>query len=351
MKPLLIETNITFEFIYTMMGVAYYEKSRLTEEDISNSRFKHFISDFVESNYIHIPNIVKNDLSLYVQDFSCMYVTLLHTTIQENFSNPLDLIKYIKNLSTNELLNLYLLSNETGLTIESNREQLDINLEELSLKYHKGAKDKALFYEFKKYPEGVIERFVYAMELFYYEFFKPFELKLEEELKVIQARHQELYDDNPEAFINAILFQSKESIHDTETKIHIYLGYFYGDKINVAYGDNHNVYFFYGALAEKKLYSENLTSQYEELIKSLADDTRRKLIKFLMNAPHYNKEISDYLGITTATISYHIGRLADLGVIHLKYQEGKRIYYQVDKERFNQLFDGLKRFLASDPLD
>ena len=350
MKSPLIETNIAFEFIYTMMGIAYYEKSNQKDIDISNSRFRHFASDFVDNNYKQIPNIVINDIRLFLQDFSNLYVTLLHLTIEENLTHPIELINYFKGFTTNDFLNLYLVSNETDLTTDSSRDQLDLVLDELTLKYHKDAKDKSLFYEFIAYPDGIVDRFINAMEVLYHDFFKPFEPILGKKLEDLQKRHQELYDDNPEAFINAILFQSKESLNDSETKIHIYLGYFYGDRVNVAYGDDHNVYFFYGALAEKKLYSENLTAQYEELIKSLADDTRRKLIKFLMHAPHYNKEISDYLGITTATISYHIGRLVDLGIIHLKYQEGKRIYYQVDKERFNQLFDGLKRFLASDPL-
>jgi len=346
MKSLLIETNITFEFIYTMMGVAYYEKSKQSDIDISHSRFQCFVSDFVENNYKHIPSIVINDIQLFLQDFSNLYVTLLHLTIDKNMTHPKDLIDYFTDFTTDDFLNLYLLSNETGLTTSSPREQLDLTLDDLTLKYHKDAKDKSLFYEFIAYPKGVVNRFISAIEVLYNDFFKPFEPILISKLAELQKRHQALYNDNPEAFINAILFQSKESLHDSETKIHIYLGYFYGDRVNVAYGDNHNVFFFYGALAEKKLYSENLTAQYEELIKSLADDTRRKLIKYLMNAPHYNKEISDYLGITTATISYHISRLADLGIIHLKYQEGKRIYYQVDKERFNQLFDGLKRYLA-----
>lgn len=350
MKSPLIETNIAFEFIYTMMGVAYYKKSKQADIDISNSRFTYFVSDFIEDTYKQIPSIVINDIQLFLQDFSNLYVTLLHITIDKNMTHPSELINYFKNFTTDDLLNLYLVSNETGLTTSSPRDQLDFALEELTLKYHKDANDKSLFYEFIAYPKDIVNRFINTMEVLYHDFFKPFEPTLISKLADLQKRHQELYDDNPEAFINAILFQSKESLHDSETKIHIYLGYFYGDRVNVAYGDDCNVYFFYGALAEKKLYSENLTAQYEELIKSLADDTRRKLIKFLMYAPHYNKEISDYLGITTATISYHIGRLVDLGIIHLKYQEGKRIYYQVDKERFNQLFDGLKRYLASAPL-
>lgn len=350
MKSALIETSLAFEFIYTMMGVAYFEKSKHVEVDISNSRFSHFVSEFVEDIYPQIPNLVVHDIRLFLQDFSCMYVALLHITVQENFKTPIELIDYLKAQDTVGLLNLYLDGNETGLSVNSNKEVLDYALEELSLVYHKDAKDKSLFYEFARYPKDIIQRFTDAMSILYNDFFKPNEPVLVENLRIIQDRHQKLYDESPEAFINAILFQSKESLTDASTKIHIYLGYYYGDKVSVAYGDDDNVYFFYGASAEKKLYSENVTAQYEELIKSLADDTRRKLIRFLMNAPHYNKEISDYLGITTATISYHLGRLTDLGLIHLKYQDGKRIYYQVDKERFNQLFDGVKRHLASSPM-
>ncbi len=167
MKSPKIETNIAFEFIYTMMGVAYYEKIKNPQTDVSNSRFSHFLSDFVESNYELIPNLIRNDIRIFLQDFSCMYVTLLHATVQENFETPQELIDYLKGLSTHELLDLYLLGNETGLDIHSSREQLDFTLEELSLKYNKDAKDKSLFYEFNKYPEGIIERFTSAMQMFY----------------------------------------------------------------------------------------------------------------------------------------------------------------------------------------
>jgi len=329
-----------------MMGIAYYDKVKQSDLDVSNARFTHFVSDFVENNYNSIPHLVKNDIRVFFHDFSCMYVTFIHLLVHKKFKEPMELICFFKNLTTTELLNLYLEGNETGLSLQSQPDLIDNCLSDLTQIYNKDAKDKELFNEFIHYPEGVIERFSSAMEIYYNDCFKPSESHLKKNLNIIQKRHQAIYDENPEAFINAILFQSKEALNDENTTIHIYLGYNFGDKVTVVYSNDNSVYFLYGASTERKLYSENIKAQYEELIKSLADDTRRKLIKYLMDAPHYNKEISDYLGITTATISYHIGRLADLGIIYSKYQDGKRIYYQVDKSRFNQLFDGLKRYLS-----
>lgn len=347
MKNPKIETNLAFEFMCSLMGIAYYEECKKTDADISVSRFNHYISDFVDSTYEQIPNIVKKDIQLFMCDFSCMYVTLLDVILQEKMNSPLDLIRYFEKMKTLDFLNQYLMSNETNLSTSSSDEDLQTCLKDLSTKFNKFGLDHELFFEFQKYPEGIVERFIHAMTVLYVDFFKSIEDDLNTKLAEISEHHQKLYDENPDAFINAILFQSKESLEQEESDISIIVSSLYGDKVNVAYGNSNDVYFFYGAQAEKKLYSDNLTSQYEELIKSLADDTRRKLIKYLMNTPHYNKEISDYLGITTATISYHISRLTDIGIIHLKYQEGKRIYYQVDKERFNQLFDGLKRYLTA----
>ncbi len=66
-----------------------------------------------------------------------------------------------------------------------------------------------------------------------------------------------------------------------------------------------------------------------------------------MHAPHYNKRFR--------LLESQQQQLVIISVVsrscinHMKYQEGKRIYYQVDSERFNQLFEGLKRYLYVDP--
>lgn len=326
------------------MGIAYHKVSDKSEG--YQTVFGHYISPFVNDIYPKVPVMVKRDIELLLRDFSGMYITVLHLILREKFKHPLEMIAYLKELSTVDLLNLYLEGNETGCTTDSPREVLEPVLKDLSMSRHPKAKDADLFFEFLNYPLDIGTRFSHAMSVIYNDFFSKREASLDEELDQLMIRHQALYDEDPEAFINAILFQSKESLDDETSDIHVCLSCSYGAKVSVVYYEK-QVYFFYGADAEQKLYSQNLTVKYEELIKSLGDETRRNLIKFLMHEPHYNKEISDHLGITTATISYHIGRLVDLGIIHHKYQEGKRIYYQVDQERFQQLFDGLSRYLMS----
>ncbi len=349
MKSLTIETNLSLEFLYNLTGIAYYSINQNADETLSTKRFDHFITSYVEQIYPKLPILVINDIELFLRDFSCFYIVLLDVIIHENLSHPLDLIGYLKKFTTRQLLDLYIDRIDIPVSIESESAALDHLLDELTNLRHEFGMDKTLYYQFKKYPDGVMERLIYSFEFFYTHFFSKNEDQLIQQLQTIQPKHQQLLDENPDDFINAILFQSKEALSNEHSSIRIFVGYFFGDKITVAYGNHNEVYFFYGVDAEKQLYSDHHQVHYEELIKSLADDTRRNLIRFLMHAPHYNKEISDHLGITTATISYHISRLVDLGIIHMKYQEGKRIYYQVDSERFNQLFDGLKRYLYIDP--
>ena len=348
MKALTIETNLSLEFLYNLTGIAYYSINQNADESLSTKRFDHFITDYVKSIYPKLPILVINDIELFLRDFSCFYIVLLDVIIHENLNHPLELIRYLQKFSTHELLNLYIERIDTPLSADENV-HLDKLLDELTGLRHELGMDKQLYYEFTTYPEGIVNRMIYSLEFIYHHFFEKNERNLTQQLENIQKKHQALLNENPEEFINAILFQSKESLSNEHSSIRIFVGNYYGDKISVAYGNHDEVYFFYGVAAEKKLYSDQHQTQYEELIKSLADDTRRNLIRFLMHAPHYNKEISDHLGITTATISYHISRLVDLGIIRMKYQEGKRIYYQVDSERFNQLFEGLKRYLYLEP--
>jgi DNA-binding transcriptional ArsR family regulator len=348
MKPLQIQTNVALEFVFSMMGIAYFEKYEHKDQDITNSRFDIYISDYVKSIYSQIPHLVKNDIRLFLHDFSCVYLTLLSLVIHEKVKTPQDLIQYFSRLSNQEFLDLYLETNSTELTLQSPKDEIETALDELSIAMHQDAKDQELFHEFENYPDVLLTRFIHAMKLYYEQFFSSQEQELTTQLNRLVQVHQEFYDNNPEAFNSIILsFDDTEKLSHEYKEIHIYVSQFFGERVQVAFEHDYTVHIFYGAGMEKKFYAENLNQQYEELIKSLADDTRRALIKMLMHEPHYNKEISDHLGITTATVSYHLNKLGELGIIHIQYQEGKRIYHQVDKDKFNLLFDGLKAYLGA----
>lgn len=72
--------------------------------------------------------------------------------------------------------------------------------------------------------------------------------------------------------------------------------------------------------------------------KVLSDKTRFDIIKILLDKESYGQEIAKELGITTATVSYHMDYLFGTSLIFIK-RKGRRLYYSVNKD---QIKDSIK---------
>jgi len=75
-----------------------------------------------------------------------------------------------------------------------------------------------------------------------------------------------------------------------------------------------------------------------ELLKALADDTRFKIIEYLLESEKCVCEIFPYVKRTQSTVSIHLGNLEKTGVLESR-REGKRIFYRIKDKR---VFDVIK---------
>jgi len=76
------------------------------------------------------------------------------------------------------------------------------------------------------------------------------------------------------------------------------------------------------------------------LLKALADETRFKIVEFLLDGEKCVCEIFPYVKRTQSTVSIHLGNLEDRGVLESR-REGKKIFYKIKDKRVCDIFKAL----------
>src|SRR5215218_7113914 len=67
------------------------------------------------------------------------------------------------------------------------------------------------------------------------------------------------------------------------------------------------------------------------LFRALADPARLRILGAIVEEPKTGKELSDALGLTPPTISHHIAKLNEAGLIRVT-EEGTRHYYTLNEQ-------------------
>jgi len=76
------------------------------------------------------------------------------------------------------------------------------------------------------------------------------------------------------------------------------------------------------------------------LLKALADETRFKIVEFLLRGEKCVCEIFPYVKRTQSTVSIHLGNLEDAGILESR-REGKKIFYKIKNKRVCDIFKAL----------
>jgi ArsR family transcriptional regulator len=76
------------------------------------------------------------------------------------------------------------------------------------------------------------------------------------------------------------------------------------------------------------------------LFKALADETRLKIIRFLLDGEKCVCEIFPHVKRTQSTVSIQLGKLEDAGILKSR-REGKKIFYSIADMRVVDIFKSL----------
>lgn len=80
--------------------------------------------------------------------------------------------------------------------------------------------------------------------------------------------------------------------------------------------------------------------------KVLADKSKLEILELVSKKPYFGKEIASELKLSTATISYHMNVLVDIGFVKVEVISG-RVYYHLSLDRIHENLDNLKEYFAN----
>ena len=79
-----------------------------------------------------------------------------------------------------------------------------------------------------------------------------------------------------------------------------------------------------------------------ELLKAMSDDTRFKILEFLLKEEKCVCEIFPYVKRTQSTVSIHLNNLEEAGVLESR-REGKKIFYKIKDKRVSDVLKALDK--------
>lgn len=77
-----------------------------------------------------------------------------------------------------------------------------------------------------------------------------------------------------------------------------------------------------------------------KILKALSDETRLKIVEFLLGGEKCVCQIFPYVKRTQSTVSIQLGKLEGLGVLESR-RDGKKIFYKIKDYRVCDIFKAL----------
>lgn len=87
-----------------------------------------------------------------------------------------------------------------------------------------------------------------------------------------------------------------------------------------------------------------------KLFRALGDATRLRIIELLLEAPRYQKEIVEAVGLSQGQVSQHLACLTWCGLVCAE-REGRLVRYRVDNPRIVALVDLARGFINATDAD
>lgn len=92
--------------------------------------------------------------------------------------------------------------------------------------------------------------------------------------------------------------------------------------------------------------TENMNQEFVAFFKALADENRLKIVGLLAAQPHTVNELAEKLGVNASTVSHHLSRLAEIGLVSARAES----YYSIYRLETAALEDMARRLLSRDSL-
>jgi len=340
-----IKHNIIADFLFSIIRI-------LDEKEYNNNDFvRKFKSnkDIVEYIYHYKENvspILKRDMEYYCGGFnSGLFIMIVYAVDQGIEEVPL-FLQRLNEMSGEAFMELMVRELELEIPDNLKDKETKILLEKQLTKEFNFTNNVNIYMDYFNYPEDMKQRLVDTLRDYYNKFFEPVEGKVMQFIQKKIEEHTYIMEKDYNKFLeNVVVLLNNDQIRGKSTIF--YINYF----LEVGCGqyisdDIYTIYYGYGL--EQRLDEEFKRIIYKDLINVLSDEHRFNIIKLLGKRAWYSKELAEHFGITTATMSYHIKKITALGIIEIDSGKNKRLYYKLNKEKFQGIINNMVSDIIND---
>lgn len=348
-----IEYNHAIEFINSVFKYANnkFQETYWNNNEFNSNSKDNYLLDFSPSKDIkewltyvdnNISPFMKNDMDFVIEKIFGLYELSVTKIIKDNLDTPQNLIEAIRNMPSDDIIRTIYEAYNVDVPFSKNNNDI-----EEAIRKSYDSDTAALFIQVKKYPEEYKTKVLRILEVFYEKFYKPFQNNINNFLENKIKSHNEKLMNNPIEFLNIIGLGDYTKLLNQKKNIRIFLSYVID--VGMFYLHLEDTFIMiYGFSMEERLNKQKIKEKYKNLFKALSDEKRLDIIKLTSKRPWYNKELADYFNLTSATLSYHLNLLLDLGILNFEPSINNRYYYTTNKENLKLLFDAAYESLTSD---
>lgn len=341
-KNLYIQHNRAIEFVMAIRKYTNDKTRQIHWKPMETTNGHSNLMDFTPNQKVKkwleevdekISPFFRNELLFICDEPYRLFDICFHLILTQSIEEPQELLKALKSLDTPFMMETAYRFYELDAPLEDEDQLKEAITKAYSLE------SAQCFLQLKTHPEEYKSKILLVFEEFYQRFYAPYE----EEVNALMAQrlllHRELFKKDPTGFVNTLGlgdYTKAISHHDALT---LFMSY-YMDVGIIYFSFQKTLVMIYGQTIEHRFESNKRRDTYKSLFKALSDETRLSILYLTAKRPWYNKELADHFELSTATLSYHLNLLLELGILNFEPSIiNNRYYYTANLEELRELFN------------
>lgn len=340
-RKLKLKYNLVVEYLYLLTRICnkdLFQNHPVIQHYRQDPEVRKVVDEIRES----ISPLLKKDLDYFVQNFTGTMTIPLILSLENGYQTPGEMMDAIEEMDPNDWLQYYFtLNNQEEKIANCSDEELQFIIkEQIQPSWDLPNRDHEIVVEFRKYAKESKEQIVQMYRRFYKQHFQQLEPVLHEKLKVIIEQNQTVLEEHPQEFMEEI-FWMKEEEYECIDDIQFIVTWI-GELSHSVSIDENKIAGIYGFGYLQRFDKEFMKMQTMKLFKVLSDERRLEILRMVGKKPRYATELAKELGLTKATISYHMNLIIEQGLVTIRVEQN-RVYYQLNMDRLGkQLADVVK---------
>ncbi|MCF7934559.1 MAG: metalloregulator ArsR/SmtB family transcription factor [Spirochaetia bacterium] len=339
-----IRKNLAIEMIYS----AFYAVAKHTDTHHSDHGYHSQGSrDWLEHLEKTISPFEQRDLELVFSTITAR-VYLFYLIKLSDLSEPQEVVDALAALDDQQFIDgiKYVIRVPEETTDWLNEQTLieayERDWAELSMDF---AQEARQLVELLQSPAYFRLRMIEVLSWFYPRYIEPYIPVIDERIDAHVAKHRDLFARDPYTVIDRLTSGNAEVIEQFSHTVDIYPVSLTFDDVSIYMPDQ--IYIIYSIDHADQLLGQDIHERTDKLIKAIADPKRLEIMRLLRNRVWYSKEIADHLGLTPATVSYHVDLLFQAGLIKIDRPKGRRFYYTLNPKGVQGLISCLAQEFSS----